>query len=49
MFGLPTSLIEGVFVGRLIEQDQEALDYIKERLQDCYICNLDGKVIIGNK
>ena len=48
MFGLPPSLIEGVFVGRKLEQDQEALNYIKNKLPDCYICNLDGKVIIGN-
>ena len=49
MFGLPASLIEGVFVGRKIEQDPNAIKYIKEKLPDCYICNLDGKVIIGNK
>lgn len=45
MFGLPSCLIEGVFVGRKVEQDGEMLDYIKKRLPDCYICNLDGKVI----
>jgi len=49
MFGLPSSLIEGVFVGRKIEKDLKALEYIKNKLPDCYICNLDGKVIIGNK
>ena len=49
MFGLPTKLIEGVFVGRIIENDKDALEYIKSKLPDCYICNLDGKVIIGNK
>ncbi len=48
MFGLPPCLIEGVFVGRKIENNQEILNYIKEKLPDCYICNLDGKVIIGN-
>lgn len=48
MFGLPTTLIEGVFVGRKIENDKESLDYIKSKLPDCYICNLDGKVIVGN-
>lgn len=46
MFGLPSTLIEGVFVGRKIEQDKEALDHIKSKLPDCYICNLDGKVIL---
>lgn len=49
MFGLPASLIEGVFVGRKIESDIESLNYIKSKLPDCYVCNLDGKVIIGNK
>ena len=49
MFGLPASLIGGVFVGRKIENDIELLNYIKSKLPDCYICNLDGKVIVGNK
>ncbi len=46
IFGLPSSLIEGVFVGRKIENDMEALNHIKSKLPDCYICNLDGKVIM---
>ena len=49
MFGLPASLIEGIFVGRKIENDEKSLNYIKDKLPDCYICNLDGKVIVGNK
>ena len=49
MFGLPASLIEGVFVGRTIENSKDDLNYIKSKLPDCYICNLDGKVIVGNK
>lgn len=49
MFGLPSTLIEGIFVGRKLEKDIEALNYIKSKLPDCYICNLDGKVIVGNK
>ena len=49
MFGLPSSLIEGIFVGRKIENDENSLKYIKDKLPECYICNLDGKVIIGNK
>ena len=49
MFGLPAKLIEGVFVGRKIENDKKSLDYIKSKLPDCYVCNLDGEVIIGNK
>lgn len=46
MFGLPSTLIEGVLVGRKIEKDSNALNHIKSKLPDCYICNLDGKVII---
>lgn len=49
MFGLPINLVEGVFVGRKIERDDNALNYIKSKLPDCYICNLDGKVIVSNK
>lgn len=48
MFGLPSSLIEGVLVGRNTENDSKALEYIKSKLPDCYICNVDGKVIVGN-
>lgn len=46
MFGLPAKLIEEVFVGRKIENDKKSLDYIKSKLPECYICNLDGKVIL---
>ena len=46
MFGLPATLLEGVFVGRRIDNDKKSLDYIKSKLPDCYICNLDGKVIV---
>lgn len=48
MFGLPTKLIEGVLVGRKVEKDTKMLEHIKEKLPNRYICNLDGKVIIGN-
>ena len=34
MFGLPISLVEGVFVGRKIENDKVALNHIKEKLPD---------------
>ena len=46
MFGITPRLIEGVLVGRKIEKDKESLNYIKSKLKDCYICNLDGKVIL---
>ena len=48
MFGLPPTLIEGIFVGRKLENNPDALNYIKKKLPDCYICNLDGKVIVAN-
>lgn len=48
MFGLPSKLIEGVLVGRKFEEDTEILNYIKSKLPECYICNLDGKVIVDN-
>ena len=44
-FGLPTCLIEGVLVGRKLEKDNKSLEYIKNKLPDCYICNLDGVVV----
>ena len=46
IFGLPSSLIEGVLVGRKLEQDKDSLKHIKEKLPDCYICNVDGKIIV---
>ena len=45
MFGITPKLIEGVLVGRMIENDPEAIKYIKNKLPDCYICNIDGEVI----
>lgn len=48
MFGLSQKLIEGVLVGRKLENDINSLNYIKSKLPECYICNLDGKVIIEN-
>lgn len=49
MFGLPSKLIEGVLVGRNTENNTESLEFIKSKLPNCYICNIDGKVIVGNK
>ena len=48
IFGLSSKLIEGVLVGKKIENDNIALSYIKDKLPDCYICNLEGKVIVSN-
>ena len=45
IFGLPSCFIEGVLVGRKYETDNRMLKRIKALLPNCYICNLDGKVI----
>lgn len=45
LFGVPVNFIEGILVGRTYEKDDSILNEIKELLPDCYICNLDGKVI----
>jgi len=49
LFGLPANMIEGVFVGRLFEKNKKIISLIQELLPNRYICNLDGKVIVGNK
>lgn len=45
LFGLPSCLIEGILVGRKYEKDENILEKIKTLLPNCYICNLDGKII----
>lgn len=45
IFGLPACFIEGILVGRTYEKDNNMLKKIKTLLPNCYICNLDGKVI----
>ena len=46
VFGIPKTLFEGVLVGRKYEKNKKVLKHIKEKLPQCYICNLDGKVIV---
>lgn len=46
IFGLPSCFIEGVLVGRKYETDNKMLKRIKALLPNCYICDLDGKVIV---
>ena len=48
IFGIPSNLIEGILVGRTYEKDENILNEIKRLLPNCYICNLDGRVIVGN-
>ena len=45
LFGVPANLIEGILVGREYEKNKDILNEIKTMLPNCYICNLDGKVI----
>ena len=46
IFGIPENLIEGILVGRDFEKNKEKLEMLKKHFPDCYICNLDGKVIM---
>lgn len=46
VFAIPKTLFEGVLVGRKFEKNKKILKHIKEKLPNCYICNLDGKVIV---
>ncbi len=46
MFGIPRCMFEGVLIGRKYEHNKRILSRIKTLLPDCYICNLDGKVIV---
>ena len=45
LFGIPANFIEGVLVGRAYENNIQILSEIKQLLPNCYICNIDGKVI----
>lgn len=45
LYGLPSNVIEGIIVGRLVESNQDSLKLIKTTFPNCYICNIDGKVI----
>ena len=46
LYGMPSNLIEGILVNREIEEDSNKLKIIKEQFSYCYICNIDGKVIV---
>lgn len=45
LFGIPSTMIEGIIVNREIENNLEQLEKIKEIFNCCYICNIDGVVI----
>ena len=46
LFGVPACFIEGIIVSRKIENKTEVIDRLKSNFTDCYIANLDGRVII---
>ena len=46
LFGIPRNCIEGLFVNRQTEKNKKQLNSLKELFPDCYICNIDGKVIM---
>ena len=46
IFGMNRCFIEGIIVGRKVENDDEALKELKKKFPECYICNLDGIVIL---
>lgn len=46
LFGIPANLIEGILVGVEYEKDKAILSQIKNILPNCYICNLEGKIIV---
>ena len=45
IFGVPRCLIDGIVVGREVENNLEYLNQLKGLFEDCYICNLEGRVI----
>lgn len=45
IFGVPKCCIEGIIVGREVENNIQYLAAIKNLFKSSYICNLDGKVI----
>ena len=45
IFGINKCFIEGIVVGRNYEKDSGKLKELKDMFPNCYICNLDGKVI----
>ena len=45
IYGIPESMFNGIIVSRKYEGDEKILDIIKEKFPNCYIANLDGKVI----
>ncbi|MBR3890918.1 MAG: HD domain-containing protein [Bacilli bacterium] len=46
IFGMNRCFIEGIVVGRKVENDVKALEELKQKFPECYVCNLDGIIIL---
>ena len=46
VLGLNKCFIEGIVVGRKVEKDKNCLQNLKQKFPNCYVCNLDGKVLV---
>lgn len=46
IYGIPSNFIEGIIVNREIENDLDKIKKIKNIFSNCYICNIDGEVIM---
>lgn len=49
IFGVPISMFKGIIVSRNKEKDNEYLNTLSTLFSNCFICNLDGKVIKTKK
>lgn len=49
IFGVPSKMIEGIIVCDYIKNNIDELNKIKSIFSDCYICDINGVVLIGNK
>lgn len=45
LYGIPSSLFEGILVNKEIENNKTEIEKIKKIFPNCYICNINGKVI----
>lgn len=45
LYGIPPCLIEGILVCKEIENNKIEIEKIKKLFPECYICNVEGKVI----
>lgn len=48
IFGIPSGLIEGILVNNNIKNNKMILKHIHDVFSECYICDISGKVMIGN-